>query len=89
MHFTAKTPSAQKPQNLVMESFVMEGFGLIHSKFAAVNSQTCERAAEMYYLNSCRSRFSGVYLVFEVFQDTWRSNKEILVHTGMLPCLVP
>ena len=24
---------------------------------------------------SCQSRFSGVYLVFEVFQDTWGSNK--------------
>ena len=30
----------------------------------------------IYYLNSCRSRFSGVYLVLEVFQDTWHSNKE-------------
>ena len=40
----------------------------------------------IYCLNSCQSRFSGVYLVFEVFQDTWRSNGEILVHTGMLPC---
>ena len=46
-------------------------------------------AAEMYYQNSCRSRFSGVYLGFEVFQDAWRSNKEILVYPGMLPCLVP
>ena len=28
------------------------------------------------YLNSCQSRFSGVYLVFEVLQDTdWHSNK--------------
>ena len=26
-------------------------------------------AAEIYYQNSCRSHFSGVYLVFEVFQD--------------------
>ena len=33
--------------------------------------------------------FSGVYLVFEVFQDIWHSNKEILVHAGMLPYLVP
>ena len=41
------------------------------------------------YPNSCQSRFSGVHPVFEVFQDTWRSDKEILVHTGMLPCLVP
>ena len=32
--------------------------------------------AEIYYLNSCRARFSGVYLVFEVFQDAWRSNRE-------------
>ena len=30
----------------------------------------------MYYLNSCQSHFSGVYLVFVVFQDTWHSNKE-------------
>ena len=28
------------------------------------------------YQNSCQSCFSGVYLVFEVFQDTWRSNKD-------------
>ena len=26
--------------------------------------------------NPCRSRFSGVYLVFEVFLDTWHSHKE-------------
>ena len=40
-------------------------------------------------LNSCRSRFSGVHLVFEVFQDGWCSNKENLVYSGMLPFLVP
>ena len=28
------------------------------------------------YPNSCRSRFSGVCLVFEVFQAACRSNKE-------------
>ena len=28
-------------------------------------------------------RFSGVHLVFHVFHDTWRSNKELLVHIGM------
>ena len=33
-------------------------------------------AAQIHCLNSCRSRFSGVYLVFEVFQDSWCSNKE-------------
>ena len=27
--------------------------------------------------------------MFEVFQDVWHSNKEILVRPGMLPCLVP
>ena len=26
---------------------------------------------------------------FEMFQDAWRSNNEILVYTGMLRCLVP
>ena len=30
----------------------------------------------MYYQNSRQSRFSGVHLVLEVFQDTWHSNKE-------------
>ena len=25
---------------------------------------------------ACQSRFSGVYLVFKVFQDIWCSNKE-------------
>ena len=34
------------------------------------------QGVKIYYLNSCQSRFSGVYLVLEVFQDTWRSNKE-------------
>ena len=29
---------------------------------------TTRAAAEINYLNSCRSRFSGVFLVFEVFQ---------------------
>ena len=33
-------------------------------------------AVEIYYQNSCLSRFSGVYLIFEVFQDAWRANKE-------------
>ena len=27
--------------------------------------------------------------MFEVFQDNWRSNEEILVYTGVLSCLVP
>ena len=31
---------------------------------------------KIYYQNSCQSRFLGVYLVFEVFWDIWRSNKE-------------
>ena len=30
-----------------------------------------------------------MYLVFELFQDACCSNKEILVYTGMLLCLVP
>ena len=30
---------------------------------------------KIYYLISCQSRFSGVYLVFKVFQDIWYSNK--------------
>ena len=33
-------------------------------------------AAEIYYPTSCRSCFSSVHLVFEEFQDAWRSNKE-------------
>ena len=33
-------------------------------------------AADIYYQDSWQSRFSGVYLVFEVFQDAWHSNKE-------------
>ena len=33
-------------------------------------------AAQVCDLNSCQSRFSGVYLDFQVFQDTWRSSKE-------------
>ena len=40
-----------------------------------ISGNTCA-AAEITYLNSCQSRFSGVYLVVEVFQDTWRSNEE-------------
>ena len=40
--------------------------------------------------NSCQSRFSSVYLVFEVFQDIWYSpTRKIPVHAGMLPSLVP
>ena len=34
-------------------------------------------AVEIYYQNSCQSRSSGMYLVFEVIQDTWRSNMQI------------
>ena len=30
----------------------------------------------MYIILSWKSRFSGVYLVLEVFPDTWNSNKE-------------
>ena len=36
-------------------------------------SQNIWAAVEICYLNSCQSRFSGVYLVFKVFQDTWHS----------------
>ena len=32
--------------------------------------------------------FQARISVFKVFQDTWHSNQEILVHTGILPCLV-
>ena len=32
--------------------------------------------AAFNYLKSCRSRFSGVYLIFEVFQDACHSKKE-------------
>ena len=56
-------------------------------KFLCVDSIWA--AAEIYYLNSCQSSVSSIYLVFEVFPDTWRSNKDILVHLGMLPCLLP
>ena len=41
------------------------------------------------YPNSCRSRFSGVHLVFEVFQMPVAPTRKMLVYTGMLPCLVP
>ena len=33
-------------------------------------------SAELYYQNSRQSHFSGVYLLFEVFQDTWRPHKQ-------------
>ena len=33
-------------------------------------------AAQIYYQNSCRYGFSGMYLVFEVFQGIWHSNKK-------------
>ena len=32
--------------------------------------------AQIIYLNSCQSRFSGVYLVFEVFRNIWPNNME-------------
>ena len=48
-----------------------------------------ERRQRVCYLNSCRSRFSTVYLVFEMFQDTGTPIRKILVYPGMLPCLVP
>ena len=32
--------------------------------------------SQIYYLNSCQSRFSDVHLASEVFQDIWHSNKE-------------
>ena len=37
---------------------------------------TYERQRKFITLNSCQSRFSGVYLVFKVFQDILYSNKE-------------
>ena len=45
-------------------------------------------ALEIYYQNSYQSRFSGVYLVFEVFQDTWHSKKEnpSVCWYATLPC---
>ena len=40
--------------------------------------QRCDKwaGAEIYHQYSCWSCLSGVYLVFEVFQETWHSNKE-------------
>ena len=45
-------------------------------------------AAQIIYLNSCQSRFSGVYLVLKVLRDIWPSTKvrKILVYAGTLPC---
>ena len=34
------------------------------------------RVFKVYCPNPCRSRFSGVCLVYEVFQGIWHSNKE-------------
>ena len=36
----------------------------------------CNPLKEIYHQNSSQSHLSGVYLVFEVFQGTWHSNKE-------------
>ena len=47
-----------------------------HNKHEQKRQRRTENKPQTYYWNSCRSRFSGVYLVFEVFQDTWHSNKE-------------
>ena len=46
-------------------------------------------AAGIYFQNSCRSRFSGVYLVFEVFRTPGVPIRKIIVYTGVLPCLGP
>ena len=63
-------PPGQSPEKFV---YVYVPFPFLnHSKsFNAYVS-----GGRIFYLNSCQSRFSGVHLVLEVFQDTWRSNKE-------------
>ena len=38
---------------------------------------------------SCRSRFSGVHLIFEVFNAPGTPIRKILVYAGVLPCIVP
>ena len=49
---------------------------------------TCERRRKSVTQIHAGLVFQA-YLVFEVFQDACRSNKENPVYTGMLPCLVP
>ena len=44
-----------------------------HCKFLCLHIWA---AAQINYLNSCRSRFSGVCLVFQVFRGIWHSDKE-------------
>ena len=55
-----------------------EGHGFAPNRFPGRELSAFHSAygGEISYLNSCRSRFSGVYLVFEVFQLAWCSNKE-------------
>ena len=47
-------------------------------KVGTLGSRECSiwAAAQIIYLNSCQSRFSGVHLVLKVFRDIWPSNKE-------------
>ena len=43
----------------------------------------------MYYLNSCQSRFSVVYLVLRCFRTSRTPTTKILGRPGVLSCLVP
>ena len=68
-------------------------FGLHRAKASLCRrSRHIWAAAEIYYLNSlksCRSRFSGVYVVFlRCFRTHGAPTRNILVYTGVLPCLV-
>ena len=47
-------------------------------------------AAQIIYLNSCQSRFSGVCISFyRCFGTFGPPIRKLLAYTGMLPCLVP
>ena len=51
-------------------------FGHSLCNLSKISENIMWAAAQIVYLNSCQSRFSGVYLVLKVFRDIWPSKKE-------------
>ena len=73
-NFLAPTPSrGRPPPHQKISGLKSLGLG---SFFVPDSLEAHERQRKFNYLNSCRSCFSGVHLIFEVFQDAGCSNKE-------------
>ena len=60
----------------------------ITADFGALSSHLHMSSGEIYYQNSCQSRFSGLYLIFEVFQERAIKERLAIAYLVLQACLV-